>query len=108
MTKPKTATPPMLPVEAALPAERPSLPPLEGLIGSALTLMSQYATMPQLGTADAVARQLALLTRHPHAGTHLRELCTGLFLQWLGPVQTQDQPPAAQWRDVWPAPELTQ
>ena len=82
--------------------------PLQGVFGTTLSLMSHYASAPNLGVADMVVRQLALLARHPHADAALQGLCTRLFLQWMGPVHLQDMPLNDQWRDVMPAPEATQ
>jgi hypothetical protein len=86
----------------------PAHAPLQGLIGTTLSLMSHYASAPQIGVADMVVRQLALLARHPQADAALQGLCTRLFLQWMGPVHLQDMPLNQQWRDVMPAPEATQ
>jgi hypothetical protein len=55
-----------------------------------------------VSAAGKVARDLALLARHPSASEGMQALCTRLFLQWLGPVETQDTSPAERWRDVIP------
>jgi hypothetical protein len=78
--------------------------PIDGIIGGTLALMSHYARTPSLSAADKIARNLALLARHPAASDGMQALCTRLFLQWLGPVETQDESPAERWRDVMPLP----
>jgi hypothetical protein len=81
-----------------------SLTPIDGIIGGTLALMSHYARTPSLSAADKIARNLAVLARHPGASDGMQALCTRLFLQWLGPVETQDESSAERWRDVMPLP----
>lgn len=83
-------------------------PPIEPIVGGTLALMSHYARTPNLAAADKIARNLALLARHPQASSELQTVCSRLFLQWLGPLQLQDAPPEGQWRDVMPEPPLVQ
>ncbi len=82
--------------------------PIEPIVGGTLALMSHYARTPNLAAGDKIARNLALLARHPQASAELQTVCSRLFLQWLGPVQLQDVPADAQWRDVWPMPAQPQ
>ena len=82
--------------------------PLEPIIGGTLALLTHYARSPSLSTADCIARNLALIARHPEASSALQSTCTRLFTDWLGPLQPQDTAPDAQWRDVWPMPPAVQ
>lgn len=82
--------------------------PIEPIVGGTLALMSHYARTPSFAAADKIARNLALLARHPQATGALQTVCSRLFLQWLGPLQLQDMPADAQWRDVLPEPPLAQ
>jgi len=82
--------------------------PLEPIIGGTLALLTHYAKTPHLAAADKIARNLALIARHPQAGERLQTVCTRLFLDWLGPVETHDEPPERQWRTVFAAPDALQ
>ena len=81
---------------------------LESILGGTLALLTHYARMPNLAASDRIACNLALIARHPEASASLRTVCTGLFTDWLGPLEVQDAPPAREWRDVWPMPPATQ
>ena len=81
---------------------------IEPVLAGTLALMSHYARTPSLAAADKIARNLALLARHPEATAELQTICGRLFLQWLGPLQLQDAPAEGQWRDVFPEPPLAQ
>jgi hypothetical protein len=95
---------PVLP-EAQPPA---ALPQLDPIIGGTLALLSHYARMPDLAVSDRIACNLALIARHPQASATLQAMCSGLFADWLGPVEPQDTPRDTGWRDVWPMPTATQ
>jgi hypothetical protein len=86
----------------------PAAAGLEPILGSTLSLLTHYARMPDLSLADRIARNLALIARHPQASTALQSVCTGLFTDWLGPLDVQDAPCGGEWRDVWPMPPLPQ
>jgi hypothetical protein len=101
-------TPPESPESDNCENGQPACGPLEPIVGGTLALMSHYARMPSLSASDKIARNLALLARHPQASTQLQTVCSRLFLQWLGPVQPQDLTPETQWRDVWPMPPQPQ
>jgi hypothetical protein len=90
--------------------EPPSAAPsrLEQIIGGTLALLTHYARTPNLSAADRIARNLALIARHPEASAALQAVCTGLFTDWLGPLEVQDAPRGGEWRDVWPMPPATQ
>lgn len=94
----------------ALPEAQPPAaePHLEPIIGGTLALLTHYARMPNLAASDRIACNLALIARHPEASAALQSLCTGLFTDWLGPLQVQDAPLGGEWRDVWPMPATTQ
>jgi len=81
---------------------------LEPIIGGTLALLTFYARSPNLAAADKIARNLALIARHPEASAALQTVCTRLFTDWLGPHEAQDGPPEDDWRDVWPMPPLAQ
>ena len=81
---------------------------LESIVGGTLALLTHYARMPNLAASDRIACNLALIARHPEASAGLRSLCTGLFTDWLGPLEVQDALPGSEWRDVWPMPPATQ
>ena len=81
---------------------------LESIVGGTLALLTHYARMPNLAASDRIACNLALIARHPEASACLRSLCTGLFTDWLGPLEVQDALPGSEWRDVWPMPPATQ
>ncbi len=81
---------------------------LEPIIGGTLALLTHYARMPNLAAADKIARNLALIARHPDASAALQTVCTRLFTDWVGPVEVQDAPRGGEWRDVWPMPSATQ
>jgi len=69
----------------------PCCAPLEPIIGGTLALLTFYARTPHLAAADKIARNLALIARHPQASERLQTVCTRLFLDWLGPTATQDE-----------------
>jgi hypothetical protein len=81
---------------------------LESILGGTLALLTHYARMPNLAASDRIACNLALIARHPEASAALQAVCTGLFTDWLGPLEVQDAPPGSEWRDVWPMPPATQ
>jgi hypothetical protein len=85
-----------------------AVPQLEPIIGGTLALLTLYARMPNLAASDRIACNLALIARHPEASVALQAVCTGLFTDWLGPVEVQDAPRGSEWRDVWPMPPGTQ
>ena len=87
---------------------QPAVPQLEPIIGGTLALLTHYARMPSLAASDRIACNLALIARHPEASTALRSMCTGLFTDWLGPLEVQDAPSGSEWRDVWPMPPTMQ
>jgi len=98
-----------MPTPICQPPDTPPDPaPLQPVIGGTLLLLSYYAQSPHLGAADRIAHNLALIARHPDASDGLQHICTQLFAAWIGPLQPQDVPPDAQWRDVWPTPTSTQ
>jgi len=78
--------------------------PLEPIIGGTLTLLTFYARTPHLAAADKIARNLALIARHPQASERLQLVCTRLFLDWLGPTATQDEATPLQCRIALPVP----
>jgi len=84
------------------------VPHLEPIIVGTLALLTHYARMPNLAASDRIACNLALIARHPEASAALQAVCTGLFTDWLGPVEPQDAPRGSEWRDVWPMPPATQ
>lgn len=88
------------------PAQPPAaaVPQLEPIIGGTLALLTHYARMPNLAASDRIACNLALIARHPQASAALQAVCTGLFTDWLGPLEVQDAPSGSEWRDVWPMP----
>jgi len=94
----------------ALPETQPPavVPRLDPIIGGTLALLTHYARMPNLSASDRIACNLALIARHPEASAALQSLCTGLFTDWLGPLEVQDAPRGSEWRDVWPMPPATQ
>ena len=81
---------------------------LESILGGTLAQLTHYARMPNLAASDRIACNLALIARHPEASAALQALCTGLFTNWLGPLEVQDAPLGSEWRDVWPMPPATQ
>lgn len=81
---------------------------LEPILSGTLTLLTHYARMPDLGVSERIACNLALIARHPEASAELQAVCTGLFADWLGPLEVQDAPRGTEWRDVWPMPPATQ
>lgn len=82
--------------------------PLEPIVGGTLALLTHYARSPSLSAADCIARNLALIARHPEASSVLQSMCTRLFADWLGPLLPQDTAPGDEWRDVWPMPPSVQ
>ena len=85
-----------------------AVPQLEPIIGGTLALLTHYARMPNLSAAERIACNLALIARHPEASAGLQTVCTGLFNDWLAPLEVQDAPRGSEWRDVWPMPPATQ
>lgn len=81
---------------------------LEPIISGTLTLLTHYARMPDLAVSERIACNLALIARHPDASSALQAVCTGLFADWLGPLEVQDAPLGGEWRDVWPMPATPQ
>lgn len=81
---------------------------LEPILSGTLTLLTHYARMPDLAVSERIACNLALIARHPDASSALQAVCTGLFADWLGPLDVQDAPRGSEWRDVWPMPAATQ
>jgi hypothetical protein len=81
---------------------------LESILGGTLALLTHYARMPNLAASDRIACNLALIARHPEASAALQAMCTGLFTDWLGPLEVQDAAPGREWRDVWPMPAAPQ
>jgi hypothetical protein len=81
---------------------------LQSIVGGTLALLTHYARMPSLAASERIACNLALIARHPEASASLQAVCTGLFIDWLGPLDVQDAPPGREWRDVWPMPPATQ
>ena len=81
---------------------------VEPLLGGTLALLSHYARTPSIAAADKIACNFACIARHPAVSPAMRAVCTKLFLQWVGPVQTQDESPERHWRDVWPQPPAMQ
>ena len=77
-------------------------------MGGLLALLTHYAWHPDLAAADRIARHFGLLARHPAVDAPLRALCTRLFLHWLGPLDTQDQPEGEAWITAHDAPLQTQ
>ena len=73
---------------------------VEPIIGGTLALLTHYARMPNLEVSDRIACNLAQIARHPEASAALQAVCTGLFADWLGPVEVQDAPSGSEWRDV--------
>lgn len=99
----------MRPADHDRPPDAPGPEPsIEPIVGGTLALMSHYARTPNLPAADKIARNLALLARHPQASAELQTVCSRLFLQWLGPLRLQDTAAEAQWRDVMEQPPLVQ
>jgi hypothetical protein len=95
--------------ERAMTCPHPESPAkIEPLIGGTLALLSYYARSPNLAAADKIARNLALIARHPGATEQLQGVCTRLFTDWIGPLQCQDEPPERHWRDVSAAPAAMQ
>lgn len=83
-------------------------PTAEPLIGGTLALLTFYARTPNLAAADKIARNLALLARHPDVSESLQSICTRLFIDWLGPTQPQDCTTEALARAVQEEPAATQ
>lgn len=81
---------------------------LEPIIGGTLALLTHYARMPNLEASNRIACNLALIALHPEASASLQAVCTGLFTDWLGPLEIQDARPGDEWRDVWPMPATPQ
>lgn len=79
--------------------------PIEPIIGGTLALLTFYARTPHVAAADKIARNLALIARHPQASERLQTVCARLFLDWLGPTATQDEAPDRQWRTVHAQPD---
>jgi hypothetical protein len=98
----------MPPVLSQDPAACTPQASLEPILGGTLALLTFYARTPNLAAADKIARNLALIARHPEASAALQTVCTRLFTDWLGPLQVQDAAPGGEWRDVWPMPAIAQ
>jgi hypothetical protein len=62
------------------------------LIGSTLALLSTYARTQQLGAAQKIARNLALLAQHPGVSPPLQTVCSRLFADWLGAAEREEDP----------------
>jgi hypothetical protein len=62
------------------------------LIGSTLALLSTYARTQQLGAAQKIARNLALLAQHPGVSAPLQSVCNRLFEDWLGAAEHDEDP----------------
>jgi len=94
----------------ALPEAQPpaGVPRLDPIVGGTLVLLTHYARMPNLSASDRIACNLALIARHPEASAAMQSLCTGLFTDWLSPLEVQDAPRGSEWRDVWPMLPATQ
>ena len=90
------------------PTPNPAASRLEAIVGGTLALLTHYARMPNLAASDRIACNLALIARHPEASDALQAVCTGLFTDWLGPLDVQDAPRGSEWRDVWPMPPAMQ
>lgn len=86
-------------------APAPACGPLEPIIGGTLALLTFYARTPHSAAADKIARNFALIARHPQASERLQTVCTRLFLDWLGPTTTNDEAPESQWRTVHAQPD---
>jgi hypothetical protein len=86
----------------------PAASRLQAIVGGTLALLTHYARMPNLAVSDRIACNLAMIARHPEASAALQSVCTGLFTDWLGPLDVQDAPRGNEWRDVWPMPPATQ
>lgn len=80
----------------------------EPLLAGTLELLTFYARHPSLAGADQIASQFARLARHPGMSDAMQGVCTRLFLEWLGPPDTQDTGPEQQWKDVHAKPTMTQ
>ena len=63
-----------------------------------------HARTPHLAAADKIARNLALIARHPQASERLQLVCTRLFLDWLGPTAPQDEFTPSPHRAAHPTP----
>ena len=57
------------------------------LIGATLALLSAYARTQQLGAAQKIARNLALLAQHPGVAPPLRSICDRLFADWFAAAE---------------------
>jgi len=98
----------MPPVSSRYAAPCAPQPSLEPILGGTLALLTFYARTPNLAAADKIARNLALIARHPEASTALQTVCTRLFTDWIGPLEVQDAAAGGEWRDVWPMPATPQ
>lgn len=83
-------------------------PGVQGLLAGTLTLLTLYARSPAFDVADAIARHLATLARHPEISGALQATCTELFIDWLGPVELQDCGHEHHWRTVHDTPAMPQ
>ena len=77
-------------MQATRQERRAAQPSPEPLIGGTLALMSYYARTRHLGAAQKIARNLALLARHPGVSTPLQTICHRLFGDWLGTAGPQE------------------
>ena len=89
--------------------ERPSSLPaharLEPIIVVPARPPTYYARTPNSAAADKIARNLAMIARHPTRRQRCRRGCspTG-WDRW----KSRTSPPGSEWRDVWPMPPATQ
>lgn len=60
------------------------------LIAGTLALLSHYARTQQLGAAQKIARNLALLAQHPGVSPQVQTICERLFADWLGAAERDD------------------
>jgi len=74
------------------PRKTPAPASPDPLIGSTLALLSHYARTQQLDTAQKIARNLALLARHPGVSPPLQGVCNRLFADWLGAAERDEDP----------------
>ena len=62
------------------------------LIASTLALLSTCARTQQLGAAQKIARNLALLAQHPGVSPPLRTVCSRLFNAVVSPSSARASP----------------
>jgi hypothetical protein len=68
----------------------PAKPSPDPLIGGTLALLSYYARTQHLGAAQKIARNLALLARHPGVSASLQTICNRLFADWRDAAEPDD------------------